>query len=384
MTSDDLAHTALAQSEGEPVQTHHAHRALSDTKRHLQRRALQLVLYVVLAYLVLKLVPTLKQALHSLAHVGWKWVVAAIAIEVLSESGFVLSWRAIIDRENLLQQGGRGRRTADRVAWAQLGGGLVVPGGSYGGMGIGGLILHRFGMPTKVIARREFNHSFLNTTISALALIVFGAGLATGIFAGVDNLLLTLLPAAIAAAGLWAAGAVAIWSAGYADRLKAKHPKIAASITTLAQAVQDTKRILFHRDGLRSLLGAVTYLGLEVVVLWIAFRAIHAHPVPGFAVVVMAYVIGALAGSLPLPAAIGTVGGVAGMLIVYGIPHNPAVAATLVHQAIGLIVPLTGGAIAYTSLRLRLGPIVPLKSDQARSGGAAPPPAGSEDAQQSR
>lgn len=363
---------------------HDVHRALSDAKHHLKRRALELVLYVAVAYLVLKLIPTLKQALHSLEHVSWQWVVAMIAIEVLSECGFVLSWRAIIDPENTLQKDGRGARTADRVAWAQLGGGLVVPGGSYGGIGVGGVILHRFGMPTKVIARRQFNLSFLNTAISAAAIIVFGVGLAIGIFSGEDNLLLTLLPAAIAAAGLWAALAIAVWSTGYADRLQAKHPKIAVSITTLAQAVQDTKRILFHRAGLRSILGAVTYLGLEVVVLWTAFRAVHAHPIPSFAVVSMAYVIGALAGSLPLPASLGTVGGVAGMLIVYGISHNPAVAATLVHQAIGLIVPLTGGVTAYTILRLRVGPIVRIKGDDARSVGAAPPSAASGETRESR
>jgi mannose-6-phosphate isomerase-like protein (cupin superfamily) len=74
-------------------------------------------------------------------------------------------------------------------------------------------------------------------------------------------------------------------------------------------------------------LGAVTYLGFEVLVLSSAFVAIHAHPVPGFAVVAMAYVIGALGGSLPLPASLGTVGGIAGMLIVYGLNHNPAVLA---------------------------------------------------------
>ena len=353
--------------------SHPVRRALSDTRRHLKRRALELVLSVAVAYVVLKLVPTLKQAVHSLAHVSWKWVVGATAIETLSEFGFVLSWRAIIDPQNVLQQDGRGRRTADRIAWVQLGGGLVVPGGSYGGIGIGGLILHHFGMPTKVIARRQFNLSFLNTAVSAVVIIVFGTGLATGIFSGEDNLLLTLLPAAIAAAGLWAAVAIAVWSTGYAERLRAKHPKIAVAITTLAEAVQDTKRILLHRDGLRSVSGAITYLGLEVLVLWTAFHAVHADPVPGFAVVAMAYVIGALAGSLPLPAAIGTVGGVAGTLIVYGIPHIPALAATLVHQAIGLIVPLAGGAIAYTILRVRFGPIVRFRRPDPLSGGAAPP-----------
>ena len=113
------------------------------------------------------------------------------------------------------------------------------------------------------------------------------------------------------------------------------------------------------------MLGAVAYLGFEVLVLWSAFLAIHAHPVPGFAVVVMAYVIGALGGSLPLPASIGTIGGIAGMLIVYGVDHNPAVAAVLLHQAIGLLVPLTGGTIAYIFLRRQLGPMRIGKDDSS-------------------
>jgi uncharacterized membrane protein YbhN (UPF0104 family) len=373
----DTARTALAaRGSG---RGHHIHLALGDARHHLKRSALELVLYAAVAYVLLKLIPTLKQALHSLEHVSWEWVVAMVAIEVVSESGFVLSWRSIIDPDKMLQQDGRGKRTADRVAWAQLGGGLVAPGGSFGGMGLGGLILHRFGMPTKTIARRQFNLSFLNTAVSAASLVVFGVGLAIGIFSGEDSLLLTLLPAAVAAVGVLAAWKIAIRSAGRAERVQSEHAKLAAAITTLSQAVQDTKENLFHRRGLRSVLGAVTYLTLEVVVLWTSFRAVHAHPVPGFAVVVMAYVIGALAGSLPLPAAIGTVGGVAGMLIVYGVGHNPAVAATLVHQAIGLIVPLIGGAIAYAILRVRLGPILP-RSGQAAGSSAGASASGPTDA----
>ena len=71
------------------------------------------------------------------------------------------------------------------------------------------------------------------------------------------------------------------------------------------------------------MLGALAYLGLDVLVLWVAFLAVHAHPVPGFGVVVMAYIIGALGGSLPLPAGVGAVGGIAGALILYGVGHDP-------------------------------------------------------------
>jgi uncharacterized membrane protein YbhN (UPF0104 family) len=334
-----------------------ARRALSDAKHQLQKSGLKLVGYLVVAYLVLRLVPTLEQALRSLKHVSPEWVAGAIALEVLSETGFVMSWRAIVDPDRVLDRDGRGRRMDQRVAWAQLGGGLLVPGGSLGGMGVGGWILHRFGMPTKVIAERQFNLSFLNTAVDALALIIFGVGLATGILAGESNLLLTLLPAALAAIGIALALLVAHRTSSYAGRLQVKHAKIADAITTLGAAVDDTERLLSQRGSWKCVLGAIAYLGFDVLILWSAFHAVHTDPVPGYAVVVMAYIIGALGGSIPLPASIGTIGGIAGMLIVYGVAHNPAVAAVLLHQAIGLLVPLVGGGIAYLIIRRRVGPL---------------------------
>ena len=57
------------------------------------------------------------------------------------------------------------------------------------------------------------------------------------------------------------------------------------------------------------------------------------------------------------PASVGTIGGIAGMLIVYGVHHDAAVAAVLLHQAIGLLVPLAGGTIAYIIIRRELGPL---------------------------
>jgi hypothetical protein len=339
------------------AQEHHARRALTDAKGHLQRSALKLAGYLVVAYLVLKLIPALKQALRSLEHVSWEWALGAIALEVLSELGFVVAWGAIVDPQKVLDRDGQGRRMDDDVAWAQLGGGLVVPGGAWGGVGVGAWILHRFGMPNKLIAEREFNLSFLNTAVDALALIVFGVGLATRIFAGERHLLLTALPAVLAATGITAALLIARRAVGHAERLQPKHPKIAGGITALGNAVEDTQRLLFHRGGWTSVLGVLAYLGFDVLVLWTAFIAIHAHPVPGFAIVVMAYIIGALGGSIPLPASIGTIGGIAGMLILYGVGHNAAIATVLLHQAIGLLVPLAGGAIAYVILRRRFGSI---------------------------
>jgi hypothetical protein len=145
----------------------------------------------------------------------------------------------------------------------------------------------------------------------------------------------------------------------YAKRLQAKHPKIVGAITTLGVAVEDTDRLLFHRGSWSSVLGTVAYLGFDVLVLWGALGAVHAHPFPGFAVVIMAYIIGPLGGSIPLPASLGTVSGMTGMLILYGVPAHAALPAVMLYQAVALLVPLTGGGIAYAILRHHLGPMRP-------------------------
>ncbi|HUA49550.1 MAG TPA: lysylphosphatidylglycerol synthase domain-containing protein [Solirubrobacteraceae bacterium] len=344
----------------EPVSPEHSvRRALADVKRHLQRRGLKLVGWALVVYAVFRLIPGLEQALRTLEGVSWEWVLALLAFEVLSETGFIFAWSAILDPDRALAHGGGGRRIDEHVAWAQLGGGLFLPGGSWGGIGVGSMILHRFGMSTELIAERQFNLSFLNTGIDALALVIFGAALASGGLAGERDLLLTLLPAALAAAGIVGALLLAPRAGVWGRRLEAEHHKMAATISTLAAAVQDTKRILCSRRAWTTVAGMVAYLGFDVAILWCAFLAVHASPVPGFPIVLMAYIIGALGGSIPLPAGAGTIGGIAGMLILYGVGREGAIAAVLIHQAIALLIPFIGGSIAYTILRRRFGPILP-------------------------
>jgi uncharacterized membrane protein YbhN (UPF0104 family) len=357
-----------------PAASRHTRRALSTARGHLERRAVKLLGWLVFGYLLLKLVPAFKQALGSLERVGWEWILIALVLEVLSEVGYVTSWRAIVDRDNLLGTDHRGVRISTHAAWAQLGAGMVVPGGSLASIGVGAWILRRLGMPGKTIAERQFNLSFLNTAVDALALIVFGVGLAIGIFPGASSVLLTLLPAALAISGIGAALLLARGATRYSERVESDHPKLASAIASVSDAVAATEQIVFHRDRRRGLLGALAYLGFDALVLWTAFLAIHVHPVPGLAVVMMAYIVGALGGSIPLPAGIGAIAGIAGMLILYGVGRTPAVAAVLIYEAVGLLVPLIGGAVAYLLLRREFGPMrtAPATGDGADEGPGQP------------
>src|ERR1700758_2118445 len=92
------------------------------------------------------------------------------------------------------------------AAWAQLGAGIVVPGGALANLRVGVWILRRFGMPVRTIAERQFNLSFFKTWVDAVALGLLGSGLGGGVLGvGVRGSehepLLTIVPAACAASG---------------------------------------------------------------------------------------------------------------------------------------------------------------------------------------
>ena len=59
------------------------------------------------------------------------------------------------------------------------------------------------------------------------------------------------------------------------------------------------------------------------------------------------------------------------MLIVYGVDRNAAIAAVLLYEAVGLIVPLIGGGLAYLLLRREFGPMKRVREPHPAAEGAA-------------
>ena len=78
-------------------------------------------------------------------------------------------------------------------------------------------------------------------------------------------------------------------------------------------------------------------------------------PAPSVAVVVLAYSIGYLANTLPIPGGIGVLdAGLTGALVLYGVSPIRAAAAVIIYHAIAFWVPGVGGLVAYVRLRPRL------------------------------
>ena len=116
------------------------------------------------------------------------------------------------------------------------------------------------------------------------------------------------------------------------------------------------------------LLGVLAYYAADNAVLWATFKAFgHAHP--PIATLVMAYLIGSAAGSLPVPGGIGVVeGGMIGLLVLYGAPAICAGVAVLAYRAVSTGLPLALGGIALLAPGRPALSNPPLSVHRARAG----------------
>src|SRR5260370_19584979 len=88
--------TAGAESAGAQEGARRGHHALGAARGDLRGKLLKLAGYLLVAYLVVRLIPGLKSALHSLERVRWEWLVVAFAPEIVFQMGVVASLRAIL------------------------------------------------------------------------------------------------------------------------------------------------------------------------------------------------------------------------------------------------------------------------------------------------
>jgi uncharacterized membrane protein YbhN (UPF0104 family) len=302
-----------------------------------------LVVSVGLVVGLLAAVPGLHGVTRLLSRMSPGWIALAVALEVLSGVGFVIAFEEVFSRVP--------QRTAARVAWAEMGFGAVVPAGGAGGLVLGAFLLHERGGRWGRIAERSTVLFLLTSAINVAALTVFGFLLAVGVLPGAHRVLLGAVPAGVGASVLLIAIALPRILTGNVRARAAKRPRLARTLEGLAQSIHDTERFLL--GGGWKLLGAVGYLGFDILVLWVFLRALgHA---PDAAPLVLGYLIGYLANMIPIPGGIGALdGGLVGALTLYGVAGTAATSAVLAYHAVALMVPLVIGALAFLMLRREL------------------------------
>ena len=212
-------------------------------------------------------------------------------------------------------------------------------------------------MPASEIARRTAAFFLLTSVPNVVGVIIVGLGLAVGAFPGEGNLLLTLVPAVVAAAAI--VGALLAGRTAGALHTRLGHSEAAGSsrratvalktLVAAADGVNEAVSLLRERN-VWLIGGLIAYLAFDVMILWASFRAFGAGPALG--VVWIGYLIGELGGLIPVPGGIGGIdAGLVGTLVLYNVPVTAAASAVLAYRAIALWVPALLGSVAFIMLR---------------------------------
>src|SRR5258705_2206678 len=165
------------------------------SRRKLRPRLLFLAGLVLAVVAIVTLLPGLEGLRTRLAHAKPAWLLLGMGLKVLSGLGYVAIFRMIFCRR-------MSWRVSYEIGMSELGANALFPTGGAGGLALGAWALKRGGMRGVEIARRTVAFFLLTSLPNVLGVIIIGLGLATGLFGGEGNLLLTAVPAAIAAGGI--------------------------------------------------------------------------------------------------------------------------------------------------------------------------------------
>jgi len=269
------------------------------------------------------------------------WVVVGVAFESVSLVGYVVLLALVAGRATARV----GMRESARITFAGAAATRLLPTAGAGGAALALYALRRAGLKPAAAARTLLVFLVLLYSVFLASIAVSGAALALGLVHGHGPVALSALPAAGAIAAIALALIFAAVVGGEALEPAADRSRLHRAATLVGGAVRDA--IALVRSGDRRLAGAVAYWIFDAAVLWAMLHAFGSPP--ALPVVVLAYFVGQLANTLPLPGAVS--GGMAGVLIAFGSPAGLALPAVLTYRTIAVWLPLPAGLAALPGMR---------------------------------
>ncbi len=313
--------------------------------RKLRNSLIGLAIFFALVAALLLSVPGLRAAADRIGDARPGWVAAGVGLELASCAGYVVLFGLVF--------GMLGRRLYSRLSLSELAVNSVVSVSGLAGIALGAWVLRSKGVSVQRIAKRSVLIFVLTSAVNVGATALIGVPMWLGILPGSRNPLLTLLPAAAAIATIAGTIALAGWARRGAARRIRTRGRMYVALVALSGGVFDALELIRARRDWR-LLGAVGYCVFDIGALYMCLLAYG--PAPSWWVVAMAYLVGMLANSLPIPAGLIAVeGGLFAMLLAFGVrPGSLVLAAVVTYRAISLWVPALIGSVAFLSLRREL------------------------------
>jgi uncharacterized membrane protein YbhN (UPF0104 family) len=307
----------------------------------------RLVLFVGVVVAVILAVPGLGSIRGRLAHGSGGWLILAGGFRLSSALCYVVLFRQIFS-------GGDSRWLNYQIGMSEIGVNALVPAGGAGGLALGDWVLHRRkGVSWDELGRRSAEFFVFTSAFNVGAVAVLGWLGTAGVLSSHVSRVYSAVPALAAtivivlALGLMPrlAGLNASLSKQRARSLRWWLLQLAVGLGTGAQGAVSQ----FRKHNPTTLAAGAGYLCFDIATLWAAVHAFHGH----IAVepLAMAYLVGQLAGEIPIPGGLGAVeGGLIGALALFGLPVVVATAGTLAYRAIALGIPVVFGGLAALTL----------------------------------
>jgi uncharacterized membrane protein YbhN (UPF0104 family) len=309
---------------------------------------------VAFLYFVLPKLLGLQETWNRIQHGDLWWLALGAVLELASFASYVALFRGVFVRGTSRI----GWRESYQITMASLAATRLLAAAGAGGIALTAWALRRSGLGPRTVASRMIAFLTLLYAVYMATFVIDGLALYFGVFPGPAPFAITVVPAIFGAIVIAVFLLVALVP-GDLERLTARWTSgahwggraarwLAALPGTAATGVRTAIDLVRSRDPL--LLGAVGWWAFDISVLWACFHAFGSAPPQ--AVIVMAYFVGMLGNTLPLPGGIGGVdGGMIGAFTAFGVDVELSVVAVLAYRVFAFWLPTLPGAVAYLQLR---------------------------------
>lgn len=286
--------------------------------------------------------------IHAIAHtmrqilgLSAGWAVAGIAFECISLGGYVLLLSLVAGHATSRVNA----RVSAQITFAGAAATRLLPTAGAGGAALALWTLRRAGLKSSAAARTLLSFLVLLYAVFLTAIVLSGAALTFGLVSEHGPVALSAIPAGMAIVAIMLALGLALIRPGSHVARSRLGARIAAAAQTVGAGVRDACRLAASAD-LR-LAGALVYWAFDAAVLWAMLHAFGAAPL--LPVVAIAYFVGQAANTVPIPGAVS--GGIAGVLIAFGLPAAIALPAVLAYRAVSVWLPTPIAVAALPGLR---------------------------------
>jgi uncharacterized membrane protein YbhN (UPF0104 family) len=263
------------------------------------------------------------------------WAALAVALEAASIAGYIVLLSLVAGRATP-------RIATVESAQITLAGAAatrLLPTAGAGGAALALWALRRAGLSPRCATRTLLAFLVVLYSVFLSAIALSGAALALGIVDSRGPAVLGAIPA------LAALIAIALALGLGSRRSSEPRSRLGRGAQLLGDAVRDALALV--RSGDARLAGALAYWLFDAAVVWAMLHAFGSQP--SLLVVALAYFIGQVANTLPIPGSV--TGGMAGVLIAFGVPAGLALPSVLAYRAVAIWLPSPVGIAAVARLR---------------------------------